>query len=120
MDYLALKMNDLESPEDVSFLVDVFYKKILEDETLSPFFAHIDFEKHKPRMEHFWNFVLFDKSGYTTNITDVHTSMKIKKAHFDSWVSIFHQTVDAYFIGSNAEKAKQRATLIAWTIGSKM
>ena len=79
MDYLALKMNDLESPEDVSFLVDVFYKKILEDETLSPFFAHIDFEKHKPRMEHFWNFVLFDKSGYTTNVTDVHTSMKIKK-----------------------------------------
>ena len=89
MDYLALKMKDLESPEDVSFLVDVFYKKILEDETLSPFFAHIDFKKHKPRMEHFWNFVLFDKSGYTANVTDVHTSMKIKKAHFDSWVSIF-------------------------------
>ena len=59
MDYLALKMKDLESPEDVSFLVDVFYKKILEDETLSPFFAHIDFKKHKPRMEHFWNFVLY-------------------------------------------------------------
>ena len=53
MDYLALKMKDIESPEDVSFLVDVFYKKILEDETLSPFFEHIDFEKHKPRMEHF-------------------------------------------------------------------
>lgn len=120
MDYLVLKMEDLESPEDVSFLVDVFYKKILEDEALSSFFAHIDFEKHKPRMEHFWNFVLFGNSGYTTNVTDVHTSMKIKKAHFDSWVSIFHQTVDAHFMGSNAEIAKQRATLIAWTIGSKM
>ena len=115
-----LKMKDIESPEDVSFLVDVFYKKILEDETLSPFFAHLDFEKHKPRMEYFWNFVLFDKGGYMTNVTDVHTSMNIKKAHFDSWVSIFHQTVDTHFMGSNAEKAKQRATLIAWTIGSKM
>ena len=53
MDYLALKMKDLESPEDVSFLVDVFYKKVLENEILSPFFARIDFEKHKPRMEDF-------------------------------------------------------------------
>jgi len=71
-------------------------------------------------MVHFWNFVLFDEEGYTTNVTNVHTSMPIEKEHFDRWVLLFNQTVDAHFSGENAEKAKQRAALIAWSINSKM
>lgn len=113
-------MTDISNKRDTTFFVDAFYKKVLEDATLSPFFEHIDFEKHKPRMEHFWNFVLFDEGGYTTNITDVHASMSIHKSHFDRWVFLFNETIDAHYIGENAEKAKQRAALIAWTIGSKM
>ena len=83
-------------------------------------FAHMDFAKHKPRMEHFWNFVLFDEGGYTTNVTDVHAAMPLKKQHFDRWILLFNQTLDSHFAGDNTQKAKQRATLVAWTIGSKM
>ena len=64
--------------------------------------------------------LLFDEEGFTTNVTNVHTSMPIEKEHFDRWVLLFNQTVDAHFSGENAEKAKQRAALIAWSINSKM
>jgi len=113
-------MRDLSNKADTTFLVAAFYKKVLEDAALSPFFEHIDFEKHKPRMEHFWNFVLFDEGGYTTNVTEVHIAMPLKKQHFDRWIMLFNQTLDAHFAGENTEKAKQRAALIAWTIGSKI
>ena len=113
-------MRLLKSKKDTAFLVDVFYEKVLQDEMLAPFFMKLNFETHKPRMVHFWNFVLFDEEGFTTNVTNVHTSMPIEKEHFDRWVLLFNQTVDAHFSGENAEKAKQRAALIAWSINSKM
>ena len=113
-------MRDLSTKADTTFFVDAFYKKVLQDEMLSPFFAHMDFAKHKPRMEHFWNFVLFDEGGYTTNVTEAHAAMTLKKQHFDRWIMLFNQTLDAHFEGDNTQKAKQRAALIAWTIGSKM
>ena len=46
--------------------------------------------------------------------------MPLKKQHFDRWILLFNQTLDAHFSGDNTQKAKQRATLVAWTIGSKM
>jgi hemoglobin len=45
--------------------------------------------------------------------------MHLSKAHFDRWVELFHGTVDELFAGEKAEMAKQRATLIAWTIQNK-
>jgi hemoglobin len=45
--------------------------------------------------------------------------MPLSPAHFERWVSLFHETVDALFSGGKAEMAKQRASLIAWTIQNK-
>jgi hemoglobin len=45
--------------------------------------------------------------------------MPLSKEHFDRWVELFHTTVNELFTGEKAEMAKQRATLIAWTIQNK-
>ena len=113
-------MKDLETKEDVALMVESFYGKVLENETLAPFFANLDFVKHMPKMIHFWTFVLLNEPGYTTNVTEKHFHMPLKKEHFDTWLEIFNANLDEKFKGKLAEMAKQRAVTIAWTINNKM
>ena len=112
-------MKDITTKQDVELLVDTFYGLVLQDEDLAPFFKNLDFKAHMPKMVHFWSFVLLDEPGYTTNVTDKHRHMPLSPAHFERWVSLFHETVDALFSGGKVEMAKQRANLIAWTIQNK-
>lgn len=111
---------DITTKEEIEVLVNTFYDKVLQNETLAPFFKHLNFEKHLPKMIHFWSFVLLDEAGYTTDVTKTHLHMRINKVHFDAWLSLFNETVDELFEGENATKAKERAFLIGWTIQSKM
>ncbi|ASS49275.1 MAG: hypothetical protein CHH17_11150 [Candidatus Fluviicola riflensis] len=112
-------MKAIEKIKDIELLVDTFYTAILKDEQLAPFFAHLNFVEHLPKMVHFWSFVLLDGPGYTTNVTEKHASMKLNKVLFDHWVKLFHETVDQLFEGEKAELAKQRATVLGWTMASK-
>jgi hemoglobin len=112
-------VKDITTKQDVELLVDTFYRRVLQDVGLSPFFKNLDFKVHMPKMVHFWSFVLLDEPGYTTNVTDKHMHMPLSKEHFDRWVELFHTTVNEIFTGEKAEMAKQRATLIAWTIQNK-
>ncbi|MDH4473762.1 MAG: group III truncated hemoglobin [Fluviicola sp.] len=112
-------MNTIETKKDIELLVDTFYTAILKDEQLAPFFAHLNFVEHLPKMVHFWSFVLLDEPGYTTNVTDKHAGMKLNKALFDRWVELFHATVDELFEGEKAQLAKERATVLGWTMASK-
>jgi hemoglobin len=113
-------MKDIENKDDVTLLVNQFYGKVLQDPSLKDFFKHLDFEAHKPKMIHFWAFVLLDEPNYTTNVTEKHLNMPLKQAHFDRWLQLFEETIDELFEGEKADLAKQRAFTIAWTIGNKM
>ena len=113
-------MNDISNRSDIQQFVDTFYGKVLKNELLAPFFKNLDFEKHMPKMVDFWAFVLLDETGYTTNVTDKHLNMPLEKKHFDQWITLFQATIDELFTGEKAELAKQRATLIGWTILSKI
>jgi hemoglobin len=113
-------MKQIETKDDIALLVNTFYGKVLKDEALSPFFAHLDFEKHKPQMIHFWAFVLLNEPDYRTNVTEKHLHMPLKKEHFDRWLFLFNETLDELFTGDLVEMAKQRATTIAWTINHKI
>jgi hemoglobin len=112
-------MKEIEHKADVELLVDTFYRAVLKDETLAPFFQHLNFVQHLPKMVHFWSFVLLDEQGYTTNVTEKHTGMKLNKELFDRWVSLFHVTVDNLFEGEKAKLAKERATILGWTMAAK-
>lgn len=112
--------NDIQTKEDLEQLVDVFYNRVLQDEKLAHFFAHLDFETHKPKMVHFWSFVLLDEPGYTTNVFDKHAHLHANSSDFSEWVSLFHATVNELFEGEKAEVAKFRATTLGYTFGSKL
>lgn len=113
-------MGDLATKEDIAFLVEKFYQSILKNKFLSPFFENINFKEHLPRMIHFWSFILHDEAGYTTNVTEKHIRLPLKKVHFEIWLELFNKTTDLYFNGKYADKAKERAALIGWTIQSKI
>lgn len=112
-------MKEITQREDVEFLVKSFYGKVVQDNVLAPFFKHLDFDKHLPKMIHFWTFVLLDEAGYTTDVTQKHAHMRLQQVHFDRWLALFNETVDEHFIGEKADMAKQRAFLVGWTIKSK-
>lgn len=111
---------EITNIEDIDLLVTTFYERAFQDDLLSPHFEGMDFSSHKPKMIHFWAFVLLDQPGYTTNVFDKHTHLQIDKTHFTRWVELFHQTVDDLFIGEKASDAKLRASTIGWTFGEKM
>ena len=113
-------LKDIQTKTDVTLLVTTFYDKVLNDEQLAPFFKRLNFDIHLPKMIHFWSFALLDEPGYTTNVTDKHLQMPLKKVHFDQWLFLFNETINQLFIGEKAEMAKQRAAVIAWTINSKL
>ena len=112
-------MNDITTKQNIENLVDKFYGKVLLDSQLAPFFQGLDFEAHKPKMVHFWSFVLLDEAGYTTNVTDKHMHMPLKKEDFDKLLALFTETINELYQGEKAELAKQRAALIGWTIQNK-
>lgn len=113
-------MNDISSKDDITILVHRFYGKVLLDEELSPFFSDLDFEKHMPKMIHFWCFALLNEPGYTTNVVEKHLHMPLKEVHFERWLFLFNETIDEHFSGEISNQAKQRAQLIGWTIQSKI
>jgi hemoglobin len=113
-------MKDIETKDDIAKIVNEFYDKVLKDESLAPLFSGLDFEKHMPKMIHFWSFALLNEPGYTTNVVEKHLHMPLKDAHFQKWMGLFTETIDSNFSGEVANQAKQRAMLIGLTIKSKI
>ena len=111
---------DITTKEDIEILINTFYDKVVKDQLIGPFFKHLDFSMHLPKMIHFWSFVLLDEAGYTTDVTKVHVKMRISAGHFDRWIALFNTTTDALYLGEKAKMAKQRAFLMRWTMESKM
>jgi dephospho-CoA kinase len=118
--FILPNKRQLNTREDIELLVQTFYSKLMQDEILIPFFQNLDFSSHLPKMVDFWCFVLIGTTGYTTNVIEKHLHMPLQNDHFDHWINLFNQTLDELFVGENAEMAKQRALVIAWTTKSKM
>ncbi len=113
-------MQDIDTRTQVILLVEKFYGAALVDPLLAPFFEHLNFKDHLPKMIQFWRFVLLDEPGYQSNVVGKHLNMPIKQEHMDRWVSLFKETVHSNFEGEKANTAIQRAEWIAWTILHKI
>lgn len=113
-------MQDITNSADVELLVRTFYSNLLQNEEIKPVFEGVDFEKHMPHMIAFWEFVLLDKEGYTTNVFDKHVNLPLKAEHFEIWLNAFESTVNTLFEGENAQKAIFRAKTIAFSFESKL
>jgi len=113
-------LHDITTPADVELLVKTFYHTLLQIEAIKPVFINVDVEKHMPHMIAFWEFVLLDKEGYTTNVFDKHVNLPLKEEHFVLWLNAFEKTVHSLFAGEKAEMAIQRAQTIGYSFQSKL
>lgn len=111
---------DLDDSAAVSALVDAFYDRVLADPLLAPIFndvAGIDLDEHLPRIKAFWRKMLLGEPGYDRNMVAqharIHARFPFERKHFDRWLALFHEAVDAGFTGPGAERAKTLATRIA-------
>ena len=65
-------MKDIETQDDLYFLVDHFYQKLLSDASISYLFTEvvkIKLEEHLPILVTFWSQAIFDTGGYFNNLT---------------------------------------------------
>lgn len=120
-------MKNLESREDIELLVNSFYDKVVQDETIGFFFKDIikvDFQKHLPKMYSFWETILFGQMSYKGNPMAVHFPINqleaMEKRHFEKWLELWKQTIEENFTGQNADMAITKSENIANLMAYKM
>jgi len=112
---------DVTSKEDLYNIVSLFYKKLLADDLLKPFFIKFEnpefLEIHLQTLVKFWSQVLFYTGEYQNNAMQphfiIHQKTPIKKEHFKHWLLLFNTSVNELFKGDNAHAIKSRALSIA-------
>lgn len=113
----------LETPDDIKLMVDSFYERVRKDDLIGPIFDEIvkvDWETHLPRMYTFWETVAFQQAGYKGDPIGKHQAVArqvaLKAVHFERWLLLFDETVDALFDGRIAEMVKHRAQIMSHAI----
>lgn len=120
-------MKDIQNREDLLFLMEAFYSKMLKDEQIGYIFtevAKLDLEHHLPLLADFWNNALFHSGGYKNNVVQIHKDLSakeyLKPEHFKRWQELLAETIDANYQGEIAEKMKLRASQVGMTIQAKL
>ncbi|HEX8548586.1 MAG TPA: group III truncated hemoglobin [Cytophagaceae bacterium] len=117
------KQHDIETEADVKIMVDTFYDKVNSDDLLASIFndfAEVDWTHHLPQMYMFWNHIILGISGYRGQPFPKHLRLPISKEHFERWLALFTENIDAQFFGPKTEMAKARANKIAQVFQHKM
>jgi hemoglobin len=109
-------MNDISTLDDIKILVDEFYGKIREDKLLGPIFNGIiqdNWKAHLEKMYRFWQTVLLEQHTYSGSPFPPHARLPVAQQHFDTWLKLWHETVDTHFRGEKADEAKWRGNKMA-------
>ncbi len=115
---------DIETREDLVFLLSKFYETATKDAEIGHHFAELDLAAHLPIIVDFWEKVLFGKSVYFGNPLFIHQKLNeispLKPEHFGRWLEIFSRTIDKLFAGETAENAKLRARMTAHSLNQRI
>lgn len=116
-------MKAIENHDDVHLLVVQFYAKIRADELLGPIFnGMIPDDKwpgHLDKLTDFWITNLFGIQKFKGNPVQAHVNTdkavnhSISQVHFGRWLQLWFETIDTYFEGKRADKAKSAARRMA-------
>lgn len=118
---------DISSRKDIHFIITEFYKKLVSDEKMLPFFETIvkenHLEEHIDTITNFWQDILLYTSTYSNNVLQKHLDFNkkvvFKKEHFTTWLSYLTTTVNDTFEGQNAQNMVDRANSIAMVMQVK-
>jgi hemoglobin len=114
---------DITSMEDIKLLVDTFYGKIRIDILLGDIFNGIikdRWPEHLEKMYRFWQTVLLGEHTYYGSPFQPHARLSIEQRHFDTWLKLWHETVDEHFTGTKADETKWRGDKMAAMFLSKI
>lgn len=102
--------------DDIKLLVDSFYESVRTDELLKDIFndkIQDRWPEHLEKMYRFWQTILLEEHTYFGSPFAPHAKLPIAHEHFERWLKLFCETIDAQFSGSKAEEAKWRAEKMA-------
>ncbi len=112
-------MRDIQAKEDLAFLMEAFYSKLLVDELVGYIFndvAKINLEEHLPSLTNFWENMLFQPNGYRKNVMGIHLDLnakeKLQPQHFERWLSLLNETVRENYEGEKVEMMLDRANVL--------
>ena len=108
------------SLDHVERLVDEFYTRVRSDEVLGPIFEHrvTDWPLHLERMVLFWRAVLRSEPTFTMSPRGgpaaLHRAIsELGHEHFERWLEVFGEVVDAIFEPRTGVEVKLAAERIA-------
>lgn len=111
---------DLDSSDEIAEMVRRFYADVAQDGLLGPMFndvARVDWSEHLPKLTAFWCRALLGVTGYAGNPYRAHALVHSKRsftpAHFERWLSLFHDTVELGWVGPRATAALELAGNVA-------
>jgi hemoglobin len=112
--------SDLETENDIAEMVRRFYSDVTQDDLLGPMFnevARVDWSEHLPKLTAFWCRALLGQPGYQGNPFRAHMLIHAQRAftpaHFERWLSLFHETLELGWTGPNARRAVELADNVA-------
>lgn len=108
-------MKDISTNDDVKLLVDTFYSRARENNSIGPIFEQFihNWDAHHVKLYQFWRTVILRQAAYRAKPVQMHFKMALTREHFDIWLEIWTATVDDLFEGKNAEVAKYRGSRMA-------
>lgn len=111
---------DLDTPTEVAEMVRRFYADVAQDGLLGPMFndvAQVDWSEHLPKLTAFWCRALLGLPGYQGNPYRahvlVHDRQAFTAAHFERWLTLFHETLELGWVGPNVQRARELANNVA-------
>lgn len=119
----ATDKKEIEDRQDVVLLVNKFYQRVRQNELIGPIFNEKigkHWAAHLEKMYDFWESRLFDKDIYEGRPLMVHKPLPIGKPHFETWLKLWNETIDDYFVGDVADKARSKADSIAQFFQEKL
>jgi hemoglobin len=118
---------DIETRKDIERLVRAFYGRAMTDEIIGFIFtdvAKLDLEAHVPEITAFWETVLLDAKTYHRSAFDPHAALHMKvtlrAGHFERWLALWCETIDAMFDGERAVAAKAHAMRVAYAFHGRL
>lgn len=113
-------VRDLDTPAEIGEMVRRFYADVAQDDLLGPMFndvANVDWSEHLPKLTAFWCRALLGTAGYRGNPFRAHALVHARRAftpaHFERWLTLFHETLELGWVGPNAHRAAALARNVA-------
>lgn len=111
--------SDLDTPERIARMVELFYGRLLADPKLAPLFlevARVNLDEHLPIIAAYWRKMLLREPGYDRHMMAKHRALDdqvpLTGDHHERWLAHFYATLDEHFHGSYSDRARRIAARV--------